>query len=483
MRLAVPRAGLLCALVATLGAAAWSLILPPFQVPDEIAHYAYVEYVVQARRLPPEGPPEPFRLDLSADLRAVYRAVQAEEVAGKPENKGVWSPLEQQALERHEHTDADRDAAGYSYSATPQPPLYYLLESVPYVAASRGTALQRLALMRLVSALLAGVTALCTFLFLREALPAAPIAWSVGALGVALQPMFLSASSGVNPDALLFAASAALFACMARVMRRGLDRPRALALGAAVAVGCLGKLTFVGLLPGVCLGLLLALRRTDPRRRPLRLLALALGVAALPVAAGMALNVLWDRPAVGLVSNNAGALAGVSLGDRLSYVWQFYLPPLPGMTRLLTYDASGEWLHDFVGAFGIFDTRFGPGVTRTATIVLAAIGLLALAGLWRARGALRTRAPELAVYATMALGLLTLVALQSLALDRLFGGSGSAAQLRYLLPLLPLYGALLALAARAAGRRRAAVVGTAIVLLAVAHAVFGQLLAISRYYA
>ena len=137
-------------------------------------------------------------------------------MAGNPSNKGVWSPLEQRLLERDQHAGADRTAAGYSYSANPQPPLYYLLASAPYLAASPGTTLQRLALMRLLSALLAGVTALCAFLFLREALPAIPLAWTVGALGVAVQPMFLNASSGVNPDALLFAASAALFACMAR---------------------------------------------------------------------------------------------------------------------------------------------------------------------------------------------------------------------------------------------------------------------------
>src|SRR5215218_995484 len=122
------------------------------------------------------------------------------------------------------------------------------------------------------------------------------------------------------------------------------------------------------------------------------------------------------------------------------------------MDHLLTYDATRDWLHDFVGAFGVLDTHFEPSVTRAATLVLSAIALLAAVGLWRARGTLRPRAPELAVYATMALGLLMLVALQSLALDRLFGGNGSAAQLRYLLPLLPLYGAALALAARAAGR-------------------------------
>jgi hypothetical protein len=54
---------------------------------------------------------------------------------------------------------------------------------------------------------------------------------------------------------------------------------------------------------------------------------------------------------------------------------------------------------------------------------------------------------------------------------------------RYLLPLLPLYGALLALAARGAGRRLLPVAGAAIVVLALAHDVFAQLLLVGRFYA
>ena len=153
------------------------------------------------------------------------------------------------------------------------------------------------------------------------------------------------------------------------------------------------------------------------------------------------------------MSSDADALAGVSLGHRSSYAWQFYLPPLPGMEHLLAYNATSDWLHDFVGAFGVLDTRFEPGVTRVATLVLGAVALLATAGLGRPV-ARCGRAPELAVYATMALGLLMLVALQSLALDRLFGGNGSAAQVRYLFPLLALYGGRVALA-----RARAAAAG------------------------
>jgi hypothetical protein len=55
-------------------------------------------------------------------------------------------------------------------------------------------------------------------------------------------------------------------------------------------------------------------------------------------------------------------------------------------------------------------------------------------------------------------------------------------QARYLLPLLGLYGLLVALAARGAGRRWGPAVGAALVMLAMAHGLFAGLLTISRYY-
>jgi hypothetical protein len=48
--------------------------------------------------------------------------------------------------------------------------------------------------------------------------------------------------------------------------------------------------------------------------------------------------------------------------------------------------------------------------------------------------------------------------------------------------MLALWGALLALAARGAGRRWGPIVGVAIVSLVLAHDLFSQLLVISRYY-
>ena len=70
------------------------------------------------------------------------------------------------------YSRTDSGAAGV---ATSEPPLYYALETVPYTLAGGGTVLDRLALMRLLSALMGGLTALFVYLFLREALPGSTV--------------------------------------------------------------------------------------------------------------------------------------------------------------------------------------------------------------------------------------------------------------------------------------------------------------------
>ena len=55
-------------------------------------------------------------------------------------------------------------------------------------------------------------------------------------------------------------------------------------------------------------------------------------------------------------------------------------------------------------------------------------------------------------------------------------------QARYLYPLLALYGAILALAARVGGRRVGPVIGAAIVAIAIFHDVFAQLLTVPLFH-
>jgi hypothetical protein len=81
----------------------------------------------------------------------------------------------------------------------------------------------------------------------------------------------------------------------------------------------------------------------------------------------------------------------------------------------------------------------------------------------------------------MLAGLLTLIGMDSYINS--FKPLGELyAEPRYLLPMLALAGAVLALAAEGAGRRWAPAVGALIVTAVLAHDIFSQLLVISRYY-
>jgi Predicted membrane protein (DUF2142) len=476
----IPRAAWICALVACLNATCWSIVTPPFQVPDEPAHFAYVKQLAETGRLPSSSSEvssgeEIFGL---VDLR-YYKVRQ------QPQNHTIASQVEQNKLQHDLELASQTNEKGSAAAgvATSQPPLYYALEAIPYSLARSGTLLDRLQLMRLLSALLGGLTALFVFLFVREALPGEPWAWTVGSLAVALVPIFGFISGAVNPDALLFAVSAAIFYCLARAFRRGLSARGALAIGALTAIGFLTKLNFVGLAPGVLLGLIvLSIRAARVSGRPAyRSLALALGIAFSPVVLYGGINVLSNHPTLGLVSSTIDTTHG-SLFAEINYIWQFYLPRLPGTVNDFPglFTTRQLWFNGYVGLYGWLDTTFPGWVYSAALIPAGAIALLCGRALLEGRAALRTRAVELAVYAVIGIGMMALMGADSY--RRFPSLDAEYAEVRYLLPMLPLLGAVLALAARGAGRRWGPAVGTLIVVLFLAHDIFSQLLVVARFY-
>jgi 4-amino-4-deoxy-L-arabinose transferase-like glycosyltransferase len=475
----VPTAAWVCALVACLNAACWSIVTPPFQVPDEPAHVAYVKQLAETGSLPQSGGP------IATELTAIGEDLRSSKVAESQENLPISSRAQQERLQSDLTNPEYTDEAGSEYAevAASQPPLYYALAAIPYKLAPGGTLLDRLALMRLLSALMGGLTALFAYLFVREALPRDPWAWTVAGLGVALVPLLGFMSGSVNPDAMLFAVSAASFYCLARAFRRGLSLRAALALGAVAAVGFLTKLNFVGLAPGLLLGLtILSIRaaRTDGVAA-YRNLALALAIALLPVAVYVAIHVGSGEPTFGILSSGIGD-SHRSVLDEASYVWQLYLPRLPGM-HLDFYGISPPrqiWFNGYVGLYGWLDTTFPDWVYEMALVLAGVLVALCLRSLIASRRRLRARATELLVYLVMAAGLMILVGadsfLQDPTLDAEYG------QTRYLLPLIPLLGAGIALAARGGGRRWGPVLGMGIVLLFLAHDIFSQLQTVARFY-
>jgi 4-amino-4-deoxy-L-arabinose transferase-like glycosyltransferase len=477
----LPTAAWVCALIALLNAVTWSLIVPPFEGKDESDHFAYVEQIVENGSLPENGQPNG---NYSAEEDLVLLGLHAGEVLHSPQTPSISSEAEQRALIEADHAGASLRGSGEAGIATAEPPLYYTIQAIPYLLA-RGNILVELQLMRLVGALFGAMTALFTFLFLREILPRSPWAATVGALAVALQPLLGFMSGSVNPDSMLIAVSVAVFYCLARALRRGLTRRLALVLGIFTAVGFLTKLNFVGLAFGVYVGLVvLAVREARARGRvALRLPLLAAVIGASPVALYVLRNVLSNHQTLGIASNGGSLLTPGELLHMLSYVWQFYLPRLPGMTHyfegLATY--KDIWFDRSVGLYGWMDTMFPTWVDNVALLPAAMVAALFVRGVVVRRNALRRRLPELGVYAAIVLGLLVLIGADSYDSDAL-NHSPAFAEPRYLLPLLPLLGAVFTLAVRGAGRRWAPVAGAALIVLIFGYDVVSQLQVIARYY-
>jgi 4-amino-4-deoxy-L-arabinose transferase-like glycosyltransferase len=475
----LPTPAWLCAAVACLNAVCWSLITPPFQVPDEPEHVAYVKNLAEAGRLPTRT--GSFSLEEAIALEDLH----LQSVAEQPENHTISTQAQQERLQR-DLADSQRPperGSEYAGVAASQPPLYYALQAIPYTLGAGGTLLDRIELMRLLSALMGGATALFTFLFVREALPRSAWAWTVGGLCAALVPLLGFMSGSVNPDALLYAVSAALFYVLARAFRRGLTRAHAVALGSLIACGLLTKLNFIGILPGALLGTIVLGARAARAQRPgaCANTLLALAIALSPAIVYVGAHVVSGDPALGIVSTAIDSTRG-SLASELSYIWQLYLPRLPGMRDDFPgiFTTRQVWFDWYVGLYGWLDTTFPGWVYDLALIPALLITGLCVRSLIAGIPALRARTAELAVYSAMCLGLMLVIGADSY---RSFPGiDAEYAQVRYLLPLLPLLGAALTLAARGAGRRWGPVLGAGLIVLFLAHDIFSQLQVVARFY-
>jgi hypothetical protein len=478
----VPTAAWVCALAALANGLAWSLIVPPFEVPDENAHYAYVQQIAERGTLPHliahEG-----RLSPAED--AALSTIGFFWMVGERNNPAPFTQPQQRAIETVANADLSARGTGSALSATANPPLYYLLQAIPFKLAPTGTVLDRLAVMRAVSALMGGVTVLLIFMFLRELLPGCRLAWITGALLAAFQPLFGFMSGGVNNDDLLYLAAAGVLWGLARAFRRGLTPATGALIGAFVGLGLVTKLTLLGFVPAVALALVFLIRRAWSVDRPgaWRGATLAVGLSAAPVVVYVLLcHLVWHRSlipgGVGGVPTSAGRV--FDFREELSHVWQLFLPPLWMRHQFGYYPLWDTWFKGLVGRFGWLDYGFPSWVYGVALGCTGVVVALAVGGLVGRRRALLARLDELAVYALVAVGLCGEIGVQSY--RYLIANGGQFEQARYLLPLLGLYAAVVALAVRRGGRRFGPVLAAGLLVLAIGHDVYAQMLTISRYY-
>jgi 4-amino-4-deoxy-L-arabinose transferase-like glycosyltransferase len=469
----VPLAAWVCAAIACVNGICWAATTPPYWAPDEIVSIGYVQYIGENGDVPRRG----VGGDFSEEMFALPFSVE-----GRP----PWLAAEERSLFRNLDRDLGRSRPGQADYLVNYPPLYYALDAIPYRIAYGANFADRVFAMRLLSPLLGALTVLFVFMFLRELLPSTPWAWTVGALAVAFQPMFGFMSGAVNNDNLLYACSAALLFLIARAFARGLNMKVGVAIGLTVAAGLLTKQSILGLIPGTALGLTLIVLRAprSARRPPLTGALAAAGVGLLPWVAWLAIgNLVLHRAASdtgGITSGVASQIATVS--GQLSYLWQALLPRLPFMNDFFPWYVPYEiYFQGFIGRFGWAEYSFPLTFHRIAIALFAVLTMLAGSELWRRREVLSARWPEALTYVAMFGGLVLLIEIAAYRYHIAFFGQYFE-QGRYLLPMLALYGAFVALAARGAGRKWGPAVGAFLVVLAMGHSLFAMILTIDRFY-
>jgi 4-amino-4-deoxy-L-arabinose transferase-like glycosyltransferase len=439
---------------------AWSLFTPPFHVPDEGGHFAYVQSVADDQRRPVFG--EFF----APEEQVAEEIARGRSIVEQPRSKPAWTS----AAERR--FAVERRAVAHIPPLEPlastqerDPPLYYAYEAIPY-RLTGGTFFDRLFAMRLWSAALLLLATTFAWLLAGELFGRDRLLQLVAAACVGLQPMVTFMSGGVNQDSASFATTALVLWLGVRMIRRGPSGRGLAALAAALLAAALVKTVLLSLLPAAAIAVLVSYRRSGAR---LPRWGAAAAAAAVVVAGLVASGSLADRvPAV------------ADLDGFASYLWQYYLPRLPfqdPIEGLGTFKAW-IWLTGSWARFGWLEIRFPyPVYAVLGAISLGTFAAAALA-IWRGR------VPgDRAVIAFFAAALVCLLIPLHLADYAALADTGAPInQGRYILPLLPIAGVALAAALTNLPARRRAQGASVLLGGMVALQLFSLAIVAGRFY-
>ncbi len=464
-------------LVASL---AWTFAVPALQGADEGAHVSYVQKIADAHDVPWQHDSgglveSAFPPSVSTEQQTAWVWAGLEPLRGNLAARPLWTKEDERiwaAEDAKLGPEARRDGIGSQVFRNP--PLYYLSASVPYAIAG-GSFFDRVYAMRLYGVLLVLATVALTWLLAGEVFGRRRELQTVAAIVAGLQPVLLGTMTAVTPDALLTALTAAALYAMVLVVRRGPSWQLVALLALAVTAASFTHGRGLGLIAPALFAIGLGWWRW--RGPPSR------GRLPRPVPVGVA----WGVGVVVVLVVTAVYATRVDLGEMVgfwSYLWQFYLPPLPGMTDPIgpPWGVENVYLDRL---FGTVSGQFEVGLPRDLldllrTLFWVGLTLLAVAA-WRNRRALAERRDVVLVLVVAAvLGVLALHAAAFRAL--LLNPADPVITGRYLLVFVPLYGIAVAGALTALpGRVRAGVTGAVL-----AGAVLLQLsafgLVVARFY-
>jgi 4-amino-4-deoxy-L-arabinose transferase-like glycosyltransferase len=461
-------------IVGVVEALAWICVMPPLQGADEVGHFAYTQKIVEARTIPwrvggaaPGG--EPYSTEVFGALATAGILSSWGNPTGRPAGTSVdermWDRLEQ----RYDH--ADRADGGFT-SAMRNPPVYYVYEAVPYLATSWASLFDRAFAMRLANLPLLAIVLVFCWLIAGELLGGRLWLQTLATAAVALQPQLIHLTATVNPDIALAAIWCPALWLMIRIVRAGPARARVVWLLVLVGLSSLTQPRGVALVLPAATALAIAWGRRRPSATPRARWAVRGGLAALYVAT--------------LVALANYAVAGVPELRRFrqaaSYLWQFYLPRLSFMTPVEPHwGVRQAFIDRLFGGYAQLEVS-PPAWALTAVAVVA--GALAASVIVGAVVRWRSGSRPTGVFAVLAVAVAGyLLLLHAAAARSLLSTTDPIITGRYLLPLIPLYGAGIAFAVGWLPRRVAAGAGAVVLAGLAVLQVASLAMVYARFYA
>jgi uncharacterized membrane protein len=224
---------------------------------DEWAHFAYIQQIAKRGQLPARSGNVPDEIQRSLELAPLSHSA-AEVVPSGVTHDAYWRLPESDRLRREvelrqltpAYKLADASEKRVTQYEAQQPPLYYLLLTIPYLAVKHWSLPAQVLTLRVISLMIAGIALLLGYAIARQVAVTRSVAIWVAIMLASFSGVLIDVCR-VGNDSLAITLSSAVILCSLRILKRDSGFVDWVVLGAVLAAALLTKaytLAFVPLL-------------------------------------------------------------------------------------------------------------------------------------------------------------------------------------------------------------------------------------------
>jgi len=214
---------------------------------DEWAHFAYIQQIAEQVQLPARSGKVPDEIQRSLELAPLSHSA-AEAVLGAVTHDAYWrlskSDRLRRELELRQLTPAYKLPGASERRVTQyeaqQPPLYYLLLTIPYLAIQHWSLAAQVLTLRVISLMIAGIALLLAYAIARQVAVTRRVAIWIAIMLASFSGVLIDVCR-VGNDCLAITLSSAVILCSLRILKRGSGIAAWIILGSVLAAALLTK--------------------------------------------------------------------------------------------------------------------------------------------------------------------------------------------------------------------------------------------------